>query len=413
MKKTALKGMTKLVVFFSLIYCQNNFANQTGLFFNVTASGPTIFISTTVPNHVYPIAGIKINTPGYTIISGCSPISNGYCEFSVSDTAPAILSVNGPAGTLSITLCLNAPGPVTCQNYTLGSASLIFVGDINTNNVMTFPANGNGNIAPLFNLNGSNTGNNQPYDLYLDAAHKLWVSNYASGTPIDTSVTQFTLPANGNTTPQVNISGTNTTFIGPTGLGKDALGNIYVADFNNNSIDVFAPGSNGNVSPIRQIIGGLTQINEIESMVVTPEGIIYVANSGAPNLLEFAAGSNGNVAPIRVISSTSFSVEGPDGLWIDIAGNFWVTDFFNNSILEFSPDANGLSTPIRTISGANTNINKPYGVAVDTQGNIYEVGIGYSGINVFSPSAAGNATPVQTIFGSNTLLSAPAGLTIK
>lgn len=45
-------------------------------------------INTTIPNHSYSSAGIKVNTPGYSL-TGCKPIQNGQCLFSVSDTSTA------------------------------------------------------------------------------------------------------------------------------------------------------------------------------------------------------------------------------------------------------------------------------------------------------------------------------------
>ncbi|MFI4919110.1 MAG: hypothetical protein ACHP65_06105 [Legionellales bacterium] len=86
----------------------------TGLLFNVSASGQStelnitlclngkgplscqnynvssldLTVLTTVPNHSYASAAIKINTPGY-VPTGCTPLSNGYCSFSVSNTKNA------------------------------------------------------------------------------------------------------------------------------------------------------------------------------------------------------------------------------------------------------------------------------------------------------------------------------------
>jgi sulfatase modifying factor 1 len=51
-------------------------------------SSLNLILSTTLPNHSYPIAGIKINAPGYTL-SGCTFYKNGYCLFSTSNSAPA------------------------------------------------------------------------------------------------------------------------------------------------------------------------------------------------------------------------------------------------------------------------------------------------------------------------------------
>lgn len=50
-------------------------------------------ITTTIANHTYPAAGIKLNSPDY-IPSNCTPVSNGYCLFSVSDTVTASIPVH-------------------------------------------------------------------------------------------------------------------------------------------------------------------------------------------------------------------------------------------------------------------------------------------------------------------------------
>lgn len=62
---------------------------------NYNVSALTLKILTTIPNHVYPFAGIKINTPGYGL-SGCTMSSNGYCLFSVSNTSPALILLTPP-----------------------------------------------------------------------------------------------------------------------------------------------------------------------------------------------------------------------------------------------------------------------------------------------------------------------------
>lgn len=103
------------------LFSQWSFA-ATGAFFSLTSSGSSITIRTTVPNHTYPNAGIKVNSTGYTLnTSGCTPNSNGYCLFSVSNTSPKTLTISGPTTKkLDIILCLNGKGPLTCQEYTIG-----------------------------------------------------------------------------------------------------------------------------------------------------------------------------------------------------------------------------------------------------------------------------------------------------
>lgn len=109
-------------ILFTLMFCQTNFA-RTGLFFNISAtggqdtvgiilclngkgslscqnytvSGVNLTIKTTITNHTYPFAGIRINTPGFTP-QNCTPISNGYCLFSVSNTVPANIFISKNSG---------------------------------------------------------------------------------------------------------------------------------------------------------------------------------------------------------------------------------------------------------------------------------------------------------------------------
>lgn len=59
---------------------------------NYTVSSLSLSIKSTLANHAYPAAGIKVNTPGYTL-SGCTPFKNGYCLFSVSNTLPAMIYI--------------------------------------------------------------------------------------------------------------------------------------------------------------------------------------------------------------------------------------------------------------------------------------------------------------------------------
>ncbi len=59
---------------------------------NATVSALDLSISTTIANHTYPAAGIKINSPGYTF-ENCTPLANGYCLFSVSQTTPTSISL--------------------------------------------------------------------------------------------------------------------------------------------------------------------------------------------------------------------------------------------------------------------------------------------------------------------------------
>jgi hypothetical protein len=101
------------------LFAQINYAN-TGMFFNINASGDKLSITSVPSNHFYPKAGIVVDTAGYSLAypgTECSPDSNGYCIFGVSDTVPAVVTISGATGNVNLILCLNGVGPLSCQHY--------------------------------------------------------------------------------------------------------------------------------------------------------------------------------------------------------------------------------------------------------------------------------------------------------
>jgi hypothetical protein len=88
---------------------------------NYTASANNFIITSNIPNHTYPIAGIKITTPGYAL-SGCTMNSNGYCTFSVSNTQTAsIQAVPQPASSCQAGGIVFTPALVRLNNPTGGT----------------------------------------------------------------------------------------------------------------------------------------------------------------------------------------------------------------------------------------------------------------------------------------------------
>ena len=87
----------------SITLCLNGNAPATCQVYTIAATSLDMVTST--PNHTYPSAGIKVNMPGYGL-TGCTPNSNGYCVFSVSDTATASVTIT-PNATLNYWVATN------------------------------------------------------------------------------------------------------------------------------------------------------------------------------------------------------------------------------------------------------------------------------------------------------------------
>lgn len=78
---------------------------------NYTASGSELIVTPVIPNHTYSSIGVKINTPGYNL-TGCTPIANGYCLFSASNTIPKTITANSTS-TYIVTASSGPNGTIT------------------------------------------------------------------------------------------------------------------------------------------------------------------------------------------------------------------------------------------------------------------------------------------------------------
>ena len=146
----------------------------------LNANGPTscqtysvmslnLSILTTIPNHTYSLAGIKINSSDYKIDNSgidCTSLRNGFCTFSINSITPA-----------SITLVAN--GQLTISPQTLPSATL------NTFYSQTITASGG--VTPY---TYAVTSGSLPTGLSLNNS-----TGVISGTPTTDSTYNFTITA--------------------------------------------------------------------------------------------------------------------------------------------------------------------------------------------------------------------------
>lgn len=93
---------------------------------NFTVSALNLIITTTIPNHVYPLAGIQINTPGYTLTAlgaACTAMSNGMCQFSVGDTTAKAIAVSSDSVPQYAYVTNNNDSPNTVSNCLINSTT--------------------------------------------------------------------------------------------------------------------------------------------------------------------------------------------------------------------------------------------------------------------------------------------------
>lgn len=251
------------------------------------------------------------------------------------------------------------------------------------------------------------------------------------------SIMAYAPPANGNLAPAW-VMGWQLT---PCGIARDSAGRIYVTNYLNNSISVFAPDAKGAASPVATIRGSKTGLYRPTGIAVDSKGKVYVVNGGADFDLTdpvgridiYAAGSSGNVAAIAVIAGNHTRIENPHAVALDSSGKIYVTDSGDEEIetkspprvMVYSAGSKGNVSPINTISGDRTDLWFPYGVALDTSGKIYVTNNASMGgrfgapedeyedrVTVYLAGAKGNIAPVARIAGKETGIGQPRGIAL-
>ncbi len=207
---------------------------------------------------------------------------------------------------------------------------------------------------------------------------------------------------------------------------------MYVLNFNSSSISSFAPGSTGNVAPTSTVSGLGTTLNTPYYMALDPSGNIWVANFNANTVVEYTQAQlavGGAPAPTVILTATpSFSIDRPSYLAFDRAGDLWVanqdttTGPAGGSLVKFTPSqlsASGAPVPAVTITTNGSNsIAVPSSLAFDGRGNLWvgnDIAASPSPGTVvsFTPaqlSTSGNPTPTVTLTSTAASINSPDAL---
>ena len=198
---------------------------------------------------------------------------------------------------------------------------------------------------------------NRPQGIVYDGIGNLYVAdlnnNMIRKIVISTGVVS-TLAGN-TTAGSLNGTGTTASFHNPIAVATDGLGNLYVSDYSNNEIRKIIISS-GVVSTFAgSTTAGSTDSTGTAASFSEPWGLVF---DGSGNLY-IVDSSNSKIRKISIANAkvTTFvtlgSMTGPTGIAIDGSGNLYVTDIGDENILEITTNSAG----INQISGLNTNIS--------------------------------------------------------
>jgi len=332
--------MKKVYLYLMLILsCQVGFATS-GAFFSVTSNttqtGTILSITTTIPNHTYSIAGIKINNSGYHLTnagSECTSIANGYCLFSVDNLSPKTITITGKVGQIDMSLCLNGNGPISCQNYQV-SISYAYVANDN-GHILICPIRSNGLFGACFDGAATFSG---PNVLTFNATKTMaYVTNF-DGTG---SVYLCAIQSDYTLADCHTLTNTGASFALPFGLVLNTLqttayipngsgGNVLICPLNGDSTVCENSGNTG-ISFSYPLGIAFNQTQTIA--YVTNNGVISGAN--AVSMCPITAGTFGDCVDS---GNTGISFSNPQGIVLNSSGTIaYVTNTSSTSTVSICP----------------------------------------------------------------------------
>lgn len=197
---------------------------------------------------------------------------------------------------------------------------------------------------------GSAASFNGPEGVAVDASGNVYVADTGNNEIRKITPTGVVTTLAGSLTAGSNDgTGTAASFNGPTGIAVDSVGNLYVADHNNNEIREITPSgvvttlAGSTTAGNSDGTGSSASFSQPQSVAVDGVGNVYVADSGNNEIrLVAPTGVVTTLAGSATAGSTNgpagtASFDNPSGVAVDASDNLYVGDFNNNEIREITP----------------------------------------------------------------------------
>ncbi len=188
----------------------------------------------------------------------------------------------------------------------------------------------------------------------------------------------------------------------PYGMCLDAAGNVYVADYSNNRIQKWAPSATYGITVAGSGAGDAgsdsMHLSNPADVYVDASGNIYVADFNNNRIQKWAPGATYGITVAGSESGASgsdaYHFDGPDGIVLDANNNMYVTDQNNNRVQKWASGANYGTT-------LASNLNYPDKLCLDANNNLYISNTHDNNIQEWKPGASSGITVAGDASGSS------------
>jgi sugar lactone lactonase YvrE len=185
----------------------------------------------------------------------------------------------------------------------------------------------------------------------------------------------------------------------PTGVFVDKKGNLYIADNLNNRIQKWAPGALYGTTVAGDSTGGSgtdsVQLNSPAGIFVTDAGDLYIADANNNRVQLFKKGWKygitvaGQASGLSGFDSASLSL--PSGVFVDAHDTVYVADVANNRVQKWAPHATYGITVAGDKSGASGcdsfYLSQPSAVTKDDLGQMYVTDFFNNRVQMYKPGS--------------------------
>jgi sugar lactone lactonase YvrE len=325
----------------------------------------------------YP-GGVRVDASGNLFISdGYANTIRMITPAGVVTTVAGIAGMSGSTNGSTAVALFNGPGGVAPD--AMGN---LYVAD--DGNYLIRKISG-GMVTTLAGTAGTkgDTGNlfTDPQNLALDAAGNIYVADGKGNVirKVTPGGAVSTLAGSG-TSGSIDATGALAEFNDPTGIAVDSAGNVYVADYGNNLIRKITPAAVVTTIAGRLQPGsadgplGLGQMNGPSGVGVDSSGNVYVADSSNATVrMVTAAGYLSTIAGLAAVQGgtdglpDSARFNGPGDVTVDSADVVYVADSLNSTIRRLIPSI--VVAPSITAEPASQSVNPGASVS-------FSVGVG-------------------------------------